>query len=57
MRWFVRTDASVEEISAALPGAKLLEPVEGQQGAITEPMSLDALEKTGLHMMGRIPVL
>ncbi|MBE6955024.1 MAG: homoserine dehydrogenase [Ruminococcaceae bacterium] len=55
--WFVRTDAKEAEIAASLPGAKLLGEVDGQVGVLTGPMSLNALLESGLHMMGRIPVL
>ena len=55
--WFVRTDETEAQITSCLPGAKLLGAVNGQNGVLTGAMSLNALEKTGLHMMGKIPVL
>ncbi len=57
LNWFVRTDANEADIKAAVPSAQLLKAVGGQMGFLTGKMSLQALEASGLHIMGKLPVL
>ena len=56
LRWFVRTTSPTSDLFA-LPGAQVLEPVDGENGAITAPMTLRDLSARGLKRLARMPVL
>ena len=57
LTWFVRAKDAPEAILAAIPGARLLGGDGEAQGFLAGPMTLRALEESGLHRMEQLPVL